>query len=199
MRAADFGGHIESRREAEHSRAASLFEDGNYKEAFHSYRVLAEQGSVSAELFLGWMYLKGLGTTQDPKAAFRSFEKAASSGSAAGQFYLARLYGLEGKYLDEKHWLEKATAQGYLPAIFHLGWMYELGLGVPQDEGKAYAFFEEAAGKGHLFARRKIALRMLKGKCGLLSIPKGLLMLIGVVLAGVKTGWKDMYDERIRI
>jgi len=37
---------------------------------------------------------------------------------------------------------------------------------VPADEARAYAYFEEAASRGHLFARHNVAMRMMSGRLG---------------------------------
>lgn len=182
----------------EYQVASTLFDRGKYKEAFDKYRTLAESGSVTGQVFLGWMYQRGLGVEQDPEAARHWYQKAADTDSPVAQFYLGRLYGIQKKYRDAIEWLEKSASKNYMPAIYRLGRTYDLGEGVNVDKDKAHRLFDQAAKMGHLMAQRQIAIRMIKGHHGISGIPKGLYKLARVLFAGFRLSWSDPDNDRIR-
>lgn len=153
-----------------------LFQQGKYKEALDEYRKLVDEGSVAAQLRIGWLYQEGLGVSRDLEEAYRWYKKAADTNYPAGQFYVGVLYWLQKKYEKAFEWFEKAAAQDYVPAIFRLGEAYQFGEGVGVDRDRANNYFERAAAMGHLLARRKIAVNMIKGNGGITNIPRGLFM-----------------------
>jgi TPR repeat protein len=182
----------------DYQRAFALYEAGKHKEALEQYRALAEHGSVDAQVFVGWMYQRGLGATANREEARRWYKKAAEAKSAEAIFYLGKLHFADKQYADALRHFEDATKQNYAPAIYRLGRMYELGKGVGIDERKAYEHFERAAQLGHLFAQRAIAGRMIKGSYGITKIPQGLYRLFKTLWDAAKVANKDEHDERIR-
>jgi uncharacterized protein len=176
--------------------ANALFEEGKYKEALERYRILAQGGSVNAQLRIGWMYHAGRGVNQDLDEAQRWYQKAADDNSPAGQFYVGILYRGQGQYQQAIAWTEKSALQGYLPAMYRLGEMY--GWGDAADRDKGYRYFEQAAKQGHIMAQRQIAVTLLKGKRGILRIPQGLYLFARVLWTGIKLGWNDPDSDKIR-
>jgi TPR repeat protein len=53
-------------------------------------------------------------------------------------------------------WFRKAADQGLAEAQTDLGWAYENGAGVPQDNTQAVAWYRKAAEQGHPEAKRKL-------------------------------------------
>jgi TPR repeat protein len=177
--------------------ASKLLEEGNYKEAFENYLTLAETGDIHAQVMVGWLYEMGRGSNQDIDKARFWYSKAANMDSLEGQFYLGSLYRLERKYSEAMIWLEKAAAYMYGPALYRLGKMYELGEGVSIDKEKAIKYLEDAARQGHLFAKRELSIKMLRGELGIMSTFKGLLMFLNVLILGIKLGWREPYSDRL--
>jgi uncharacterized protein len=180
-----------------HEIAFTLFEEGHCEEAFERYLTLAEGGSTTAQLFVGWMYHAGQGVKRDLAEARRWYQKAAD-GNSMGQFYLGTLFRSEHQYQAAVEWLEKSASQGYPPALYRLGRMYDTGEGVPADYERAYSYFERAAKMGHLLAQREVAVKMLKGHNGSLYVFKGLYLFIRVFFQGVLVAWKDLDSDMVR-
>ncbi len=177
--------------------AAAHYARGEYKEALEKYRVLAERGSAPAQVRVGWMYHTGRGVGEDREEARRWYKAAADTGSALGQFYLARLYLQEKDYATGLEFLGKAASQNYTPALARLGDLYDRGLaGVKRDREKALQYYQQAATGGHVIAQKRIALRMIRGQLGLLRIPQGFYALAPVLWSAFKLLWRDPYDER---
>ncbi len=62
--------------------------------ALREWRPLAEQGNANAQFFLGVMYDKGRGVTQDYAKAVKWFRKAAEQGHARAQALLGIAYDM---------------------------------------------------------------------------------------------------------
>ena len=171
--------------------ARALFDAGKYQEALGQFRALADHGSATAQLHLGWMYQEGLGVQRNTDEACQWYKKAAESGSPPGQFYLGTFYAREKNYQQAVIMLSKAAAQNYMPAIYRLGQMYDAGEGVTLDRKKAIEYIEKAAKMGHLFAQREIAGRMIRGDYGIAKIPQGLYRFVKILWTGVRIARHD--------
>lgn len=141
--------------------AARLYNEKRYEEALAQYALLAEQGDELAARWAGWIIAKGLCARNDPQEAIRYYLLAAKSGSKAAWFELASMYAYVGEYQKAIEWYERSAADGSLPALYRLGWYYKSGKGVDRNEEKAFAYFEEAAQNGHIFARSQLSRRRL--------------------------------------
>jgi uncharacterized protein len=155
--------------------ARGLLDANRSAEALQIYLELVEVGVRDPELFLqlGKMYHKGEGTNPNSAEAERWFTRAAELGSAMGQYNAAVALVNQGKYDQARTWLENAAAQGFTPAMYHLGRMHELGRWGPRDRPKAFAWFEQAATKGHIWAERQSAVMLMSGYAGLARVPEG--------------------------
>ena len=76
----------------------------------------------------------------------------------------------EKRYEEARLWYEKAAAQNHPLAINSLGYLYDLGLGVPQDRRKG--FYSRAADMGEPEAMWNIANMYGAGQMG----PKDMVM-----------------------
>lgn len=173
------------RDETLYQNAKSLLGRKRYEEAFEAYRNLANAGDPQCQVFLGWMYHEGLGTTRDVDEARAWFEKAALLGSKEGAFYCGRSAAAFGKHEEAVRWYRKAASQEYGPALLWLGLVHLRGHGVEKDLPKGISFLERAAKTGNYFAKRELALLMIRGKLGVSAIPTGIVLLPYVVIAGI--------------
>ncbi len=115
------------------------------KQAFESYRQMAEQGFAPAQFNLGVMYENGEGVDQDYKTAIKLYRQAAEQGYAAAQYNLGVMYrygeGVAQDYKQAVKWYRQAAEQGVARAQNNLGAMYGLGRGVTKNTQTAYMFF----------------------------------------------------------
>src|ERR1039458_8256906 len=95
----------------------------------------AEQGSASAQYFLGLMYATGTGVPKDSTQAATWWRKGAEQGCAVAQACLGDLYkkgwGVPQDYTRAALWYREASDQGDVDAQYNLGTLYLYGLGVP--------------------------------------------------------------------
>ena len=101
-------------------RARALERLGRLAEAVHFYRLAADQGSPSAQVILGLMYMRGHGVANDNVEAVRLFRLAADQGLAIAQFGLGTMheFGFMGMRSpkDAIEFYQQAARQGHADA-----------------------------------------------------------------------------------
>lgn len=146
----------------------AFFEHGietprNFIRAFYWYQKAADAGLAEGWLNVGIAWEIGLGNAGDIKMAAAAYEKAAKLGSAEAMLKLGRLLLADsGAGYDPargaRH-LAGAAAKGSADAANILGAILLQGLyGLNKDQDKAYDYFMQAAGAGHLEAIKNIAV-----------------------------------------
>ena len=139
----------------------------NDNKACEWYQKAAEQGYVSAQCNLGYMYEVGHGVPQNYEKACEWYQKAAEQGNARAQCNLGYMYdvgnGVPQNYEKACEWYQKAANQGYIRAQFNLARMYVNGSGVPQNFEKACEWYQKAAEQGHARAQFNLARKYDSG------------------------------------
>ena len=127
------------------------------KKAAKIYRRAVELGDMRAMVYLGDMYMRGLGVKLDKKKAEELFRMAADRGHAVAQNKLACSLHSEQKFEEALRYYALSADQGYTPGEINLGSCYRDGEGTEADLAKARYWFERAAAKGHETATRNLA------------------------------------------
>lgn len=109
----------------------------------------AALGDSSAMILLGHMYAEGWGVPVGRDLAAQWLKKAADQGRRDARLDLARLYLGEWSYDSDMPqaiaWLEQAADRSQDEgAMIELGLIYDAGLGVRADPGKAAQWYERA-------------------------------------------------------
>jgi TPR repeat protein len=182
-----------------YEQARFFYSQGRYGEALALYRDLAEDYPHHGDLlaFIGQMHLRGLGTGANRDEAVLWYQRAADAGSPDSCVFLAGVYFKQGRRDEARRLLERAAETNYLPALYYLGRTYELGNGVPIDIGRAYRYFAQAAAKGHVFAQRQLAVRLIRGREGFVGRLRGLRIFAATLLNAFTIRRQDPSDERI--
>jgi uncharacterized protein len=176
---------------------AEMLERGHFSDAYAYSLPLAEQGEVDAQLYVGWMLHTGKGVTKNLREAEEWYRRAIAANSVRAEFNLGSLFWNSRDFPRALEWFERAGADGFGPALYHLGRMYRHGVGVAASPAKAREYVERAARLGHIYARRDLALEMVTGARGISQIPRGFLRLCGVVWLGYKTAYRDIWDDAL--
>lgn len=176
-----------------------LFKLGKHDDAFRAALQRAQQGSHVAQVQVGWMAQTGTGTSMNLQEAERWYRKGSEHPSGSAEFYLGTLFRAKQEPRSALEAFEASARKGYAPASYQLGRMYLFGDGVTPDESRAYQYFEEAAQRGHLFARRNLARRMMSGAVGLRHIPAGVRSMLGVLWTAWKIGSKEDNELTLRL
>ena len=176
-----------------------MMERNQYAEALRLYLSLAERfRSVTAYLNIGWIYQKGLDVEIDlDKAAFW-FQKASSAGSKEGSFYLASLYYTQKKCSDAEKILQSLAERDYAPACYRLSKIYRSENGDESKSKIAEYYRYKALELGHLAAKRDFAVDCMKGKYGLRSMWRGVVLFVGTLESAWKVAKEDPYSDLLQ-
>jgi TPR repeat protein len=140
----------------------------DYVEAAKWFRKAAEQGEAEAQYYLGRLYEKGQGVTEDNQQAVQWYRKAAEQGHAQAQLQLGGMYqrgaGISQDQSAALKWFFKAAEQGHAPAQDLLGMIYQLGIGVSADNQQAVDWYRKAAEQEHANAQYHLGQSYYKGQ-----------------------------------
>lgn len=119
------------------------------------YLESAEQGDVSAQATLAFMYAKGIGNVErNEEQAAMWYRKAAEQGHLNSQFNLGVIYakgrGVKQDYREAYKWYGKAAEQGDTSAQATLAFMRQKGVGIEKNNTDALALYRKAAEQGHV-------------------------------------------------
>ncbi len=139
--------------------------------------LLARETFAPAQVFLGDLYLKGLGGDTDLAGARGLYSQAAEAGDAGGQFALAKVYYFgSGVKKDHKlafDWFSKAAAQDVNGARYIAGFMLARGQGVKKNESRARTMLKPAAEGGYNAARTEYGRLLYLGLGGKANVKLG--------------------------
>ena len=150
----------------------------DYEEAAHTLRQSAKGGNTDAQNLLGVMYDHGKGVPQNVEEAEQWFRRAAAAGYAEAQQNLERLLasieaaaeavtpaddlqkGLAayeaGDYETALAILTPLAWAGNADAQNTLGWMYDYGHGVEENDAEAVKWYRRAAKQGNAIAQNNL-------------------------------------------
>ncbi len=124
----------------------------DYKTAWKELLPLANQGDVTAQIYIGFMYENGEGVIQNYIEAFKWYQLAADQGSAVAQYNLGLMYvkgeGVVQSFVEAVKWFRISAYQGYDEAQAHLGANYEYGVVVIQNNVIAHMWYNIASANG---------------------------------------------------
>ena len=127
----------------------------------------AEQGDVSAQATLAFLYAKGIGAEKNEAEAARWYRKAAEQGHLNSQFNLGVIYakgrGVEQDYNKSFLWYQKAAEQGDVTAQATVAMMYMKGIGADRNYTAAFNWYYSAAEKSHLNSMANLGDMYAKG------------------------------------
>jgi TPR repeat protein len=153
--------------------AARPVEDGYFENALHLLTLAAQQGFAPAQCALGNIYAKGqcvprdvgeakawlrLAAQQNFPAAHMALEVLDAEGGTGSRGRGRRRYTSGERRKASKRW-ESVLESGDADSRYHLGLMYELGIGIEQDFAKAEILYSQSARSGD--ARAQYALGKL--------------------------------------
>ncbi|TQV79450.1 sel1 repeat family protein [Exilibacterium tricleocarpae] len=147
--------------------------EGNFSKAFYLYKSLAEQGYSNAQLYIGESLYLGLGVEKNDLQAVFWLEKAAGAGEGQAMFILGKILGEQTDFQKAYAWYEKASKQGYYPAFYKMAIYEEKNRLEKKSKEHILYLYEKAAMSGHLYAKKELGVRLIKGWGGISKIFKG--------------------------
>ena len=129
---------------------------------------LAQCGFIHAYYDLSIMLEEGRGIPKDDEKALEYLVHTAENGDKAAQHRLARAFAtgklsLPIDYKEAYDWVLKAANQGLPLAQSDLGFMYQQGQYVQQDQKQALYWYEKAAEQGYPLAQFNVGSYYLSG------------------------------------
>ncbi len=133
---------------------------GDQARALREFRPAAEAGEAPAQVYLGTMYLHGVGVKRDVAEAARWFLRAAEQGDAEGQAMIGAMYfdgaGVRQDGDEALRWFRRAAEQGFAGGEWGVGAAYENGGGVERNLETALLWYRKAAARGHAAAQSRL-------------------------------------------
>ena len=104
-------------------------------------------------------------TDPDVERALAAARAKAGTGDVIAQFSLGSILYYGGNETAEAvEWFRKAAAQGYAPAEFQMGQLYDFGFAVEQDDAQALAWYRKAAEHASAAGQRTVGEFYQKGR-----------------------------------
>lgn len=138
----------------DNTQAAILFNTEKYADCVAMCRTGVAAGDAKAQHWLGWCYYDGYGVETDQQEAVRLAKLAAAQHEPLGLQLLGYCHqdGAGGLAEDETKAVElyrQSAASGCAAGQTSLGYMFEIGMGVPKDSAEAARLYGLAASQGH--------------------------------------------------
>jgi TPR repeat protein len=167
----------------------------DYEEAVKWYTLAAEKGDAHGQAYLGVLYLKGNGVSQNYKKAVYWFRKAADQDNVVGQNELGLCYegGIGVPVNKEKAFqLYRLSAEHYFSSgIYNYGRCFYSGIGVNENLNMAVELLKHAESCGSRKAKKLLKRINEKASLDKKPLSKGaiagaaVLGIIGLLAAGL--------------
>lgn len=152
--------------------------ENDFAAALREWRPLAEQGHAEAQFYLGRMYANGEGVAQNDSEAAKWYRRAAEQGHTEA---LDKLMGmaiqaaqtayqtgseayLRGDFAVALREWKPLAELGHADAQHNLGFMYDLGKGVPENNAEAVKWYSKAAEQDHPEAQWNLGVMFADGE-----------------------------------
>lgn len=167
------------------------------KEALVQLKQLAELGSLVSAIKLAQTYATGQYSEIDPTQADKWYKRVAESGSPYGLWLVGRYYLGENRYREALEVLSASAAESYPPALRDLSRLYIHGWGVLVDIPKGKELLERSAALGHVFAKRYLALWLMRGDFGAIQRLRGVFLFARVFIDLIPMLWHGVDSEKV--
>jgi TPR repeat protein len=159
---------------------------------------LAGRGSLMSMVYLGDAYRKGLGTSADVESAKKWLKRATNEGSREAPHQLGLIHLDLQEYQHAEQMFRLGASWDYLPSLYRLGTMYADGIGVTAQPALAREFFARASSRGHVFAKRRLAVLLFLGAGGPVDIVAGTRLFISGLAQAIVGAVSDPEGQRMR-
>jgi len=140
----------------------------DYAAAMEWAQKAADVGQGRGNLYLGQIWMNGLGATADFEKALAFFKKADDEGDMKAGRYVGLIAQKRGDETTAAQWFRKAAEAGDITSQYYLGRAYETGSGVPRDYAEAMAWYNKSASRGD-----KVASDGMVGMAGMYENGEG--------------------------
>lgn len=187
-----------SEPDLEKLREAQALIGRNTARAIVELRALADRGSVMSIVYLADIFENGRGIDRNDLEAERLYKQAYALGSHIAMFNLGAHYFNRKNYKMADEVFSIGSSRGDSASTYHLARIYLLDRSVPDNVERARKLLEEAASAGHILAKKRLALLLMKERYGWRNKMKGLWMFLKVPCQGCKVALRDLSSPLLR-
>ena len=137
-------------------------------------------------MYVGWMHHVGKGPTKISRRLSVGIVALSRRNRREWSSLWPRSAGRRATATRKSNGSREPHLKGSPPALYELGRAYWFGSDVAEDRQKSWSYYEEAARLRHVFARRRIASEMLKGRRGIWCVPVGLFVAVNALMTIVR-------------
>ncbi|GES98902.1 kinase-like domain-containing protein [Rhizophagus clarus] len=119
--------------------------------AIEFYKKSAESGYVFTYLILGYYYVNGIGTEINKEKGFELYNLATGKNDC-----IKNEKEIVNDLDEVNYWYHKASENDNKLALYKLGEIHELGIGICQNERRAFEFYKKSANQGFIDAQYKL-------------------------------------------
>jgi TPR repeat protein len=156
---------------------------------------LAKMGSPMSLVYIGIAHEKGIGTLPNFAEAERWLQRAEREGSDHGLIALGRLYLDAHDFASAEQVFKRGVAKDFLPASYWLAMVYLSDKSNRLTEARR--LLERASNAGHVYAKRDLALLLMKRRFGLTGVLRGTWLYFGAIKDGAIVASKDPSSDRL--
>ncbi|QEW23560.1 Putative beta-lactamase HcpC precursor (plasmid) [Marinibacterium anthonyi] len=112
----------------------------------------AEAGDTRGMVYLGKIWMEGLGVNANSETALAWFTRADAQGDGKAARYIGLIALDRGDPVEAAEWFMKGAEGGDITSQYYLGRAYHRGEGVDQDFAAAMQWYSAAAERGDIIA-----------------------------------------------
>lgn len=143
--------------------AYKAYTEGDFEKSFRLYKSIAEEGYSNASLYVGECYYHGWGVEINDSKAIFWLKKVSGDDKGKAVFILGKIFGGQSKYQEAYSLYKKSSDCGYYPAFYKMAVYEEFGYLGAKSKENIFHLYEKAALAGHIFAKKEMGLRLIKG------------------------------------
>lgn len=136
----------------------AAYADSDYATALKEFLPAAEKGNARAQVKLGQMFRGGHGVPQDAAQAEKWLRLAVDQGNPIAQYEMGRdlVNGIGDRDSEGLKLLRSSAGQNNINAMELLGFLSQVGRGVPMDRAEAVKWYSKAAARGSWTAQSSL-------------------------------------------
>lgn len=165
--------------------------------AFQMCLDLAQKGSVFSMRKVAWAYGSGSGVAADHAKATEWYRRAIKAGSWMATRYYAGFLAKCGNFKDCEAVLNMGIKAEWVPAYFWLAFWREKQSKSRKTYREIKPLLEHAAERGHPWAQHLLSGFMIRGKFGISEIPRGFMLRLADVKAGMAEAQANVHQGRV--
>lgn len=161
-------------------------------------KILAEEGSIMAPMYIGCMYRDGLGVDKNLDEAEVWLSKSVNLGNSQAKIHLCDIYDSRGNQELLFGALTDLANDDNPQAMTRLAVIYQKSAYADYDGNKVHDLLRRAHQLGNVWGTKMLAKFYATGKNGILYIPMGIFLYIYGLLKYMLIFRSDKRDPRLQ-